>query len=185
MSYLKYLIILIIFLSACVSEPSEDKTTSTTMEKVNRHAVIETVKGNITILLYEDKMPITTKNFIELAQEGFYDKLSFHRVVPGFVIQGGDPSGDGSGGSGKNVPFEQHFDLKHDKGMVGMARKPYDMNSATSQFYITLEAIHHLDGEYAVFGKVIDGMDVVGKIKQGDVMSKVRIIYPANTSSTA
>ncbi len=164
----------IILFGGCVDEITQT-TSSTIMEEINSYAVIETVKGNITILLYKDLMPLTTGNFIELAGRGFYDNLSFHRVVPGFVIQGGDPRGDGTGGSEETIPLEIASQLKHDRGMVGMARKPSDVNSATSQFYITLGPAHNLDGEYAVFGKVVDGMDVVEKIKQGDKMLRVTI----------
>ena len=140
----------------------------------NKIATIETGKGAIKIELYEDKAPITAKNFIELASSGFYDGLAFHRYEPGFVIQGGDPKGDGTGGSGKRIPLELNPDLTHAKGAVAMARTQ-DPNSATSQFYITLEDAHFLDGNYAVFGRVINGMDVAEKLRAGDVMSKVII----------
>lgn len=140
----------------------------------NRVAVIETNKGVIKFELSEDKAPITTKNFIDLAQARFYDGLTFHRYEPGFVIQGGDPKGDGTGGSEKNIPLEIHPDLRHDKGAVGMARS-MDPNSASSQFYFTLEAANFLDDNYAVFGKITEGMDVVQSLRVGDVMNKVTI----------
>jgi len=140
----------------------------------NKIATIDTDKGIIKFELYEDKAPITTKNFIDLATSGFYDGLTFHRVEDGFVIQGGDPKGDGTGGSGKTIPLEIHPDLKHVKGAVAMARKP-DPDSATSQFYITLADTPFLDGNYAVFGKVTGGMDVVESIEVGDKMNKVSI----------
>ena len=140
----------------------------------NKIVTIETDKGTIKFELFEDKAPITTKNFIGLAQSGFYDGLTFHRVEPGFVVQGGDPKGDGTGGSGKTIPLEIHPDLKHVKGAVAMARSQ-DPNSATSQFYITLADAHFLDGNYAVFGKVTEGMDVVESIAVGDKMNKVSI----------
>lgn len=140
----------------------------------NRIVTIETDNGAIKFELFEDKAPVTTKNFIELAQSGFYNGLTFHRVESGFVIQGGDPNGDGTGGSGKTIPLEIHPELKHVKGAVAMARKP-DPNSATSQFYITLADTPFLDGNYAVFGKVTGGMDVVENIKVGDRMNKVSI----------
>ena len=143
-------------------------------------ATIETDKGTIKFGLYEDKAPITAKNFIELASSGFYDGLAFHRYEPGFVIQGGDPNGDGTGGSGKNIPLEVNQDLTHVKGAVAMARAQ-DPNSASSQFYITLEDAHFLDGNYAVFGKVIEGMDVVEKLRAGDLMNKVTINYSGGT----
>src|SRR3989344_9006668 len=140
----------------------------------NKIAAIETDKGIIKFELFEDKAPITTKNFIELAESGFYDGLTFHRVEPGFVVQGGDPNWDGTGGSEKTIQLEIHPDLKHIKGAVAMARKP-DPNSATSQFYITLADTPFLDGNYAVFGKVVQGFDVAGKIKAGDKMNRESI----------
>ncbi|MBI2134650.1 peptidylprolyl isomerase [Candidatus Woesearchaeota archaeon] len=140
----------------------------------NKIATIDTDKGTIKFELYQDKAPVTAKNFIELASSGFYDGLTFHRYEPGFVIQGGDPNGDGTGGSGKNILLEINPALTHVKGAVAMARAS-DPNSASSQFYITLEDSHFLDGNYAVFGKVIEGMDVAGKLRDGDVMNKVTI----------
>jgi len=140
----------------------------------NKIAIIETGKGTIKLELYEDKAPITAKNFIELAGSGFYDGLTFHRYEPGFVIQGGDPNGDGTGSSGKTIPLETNPELTHVKGAVAMARAQ-DPNSASSQFYITLEDSHFLDGSYAVFGKVIEGMDVAEQLRAGDKMDKVTI----------
>ena len=137
-------------------------------------ATIETDKGTIKFELYEDKAPITSNNFVELAKSGFYDGLTFHRYEPGFVIQGGDPKGDGTGGSGKSIALEIVPELKHVKGAVAMARSQ-DPNSASSQFYFTLEASHFLDGDYAVFGKVVEGMDVVMQLRAGDKMNKVII----------
>ena len=137
-------------------------------------ATIETGKGIIKFELFEDKAPITANNFIDLADSGFYNGLTFHRVEPGFVVQGGDPNGDGAGGSGKTIPLEIHPDLKHVKGAVAMARTP-DPNSATSQFYITLADAPFLDGDYAVFGKVTEGMDVVESIAVGDKINKVSV----------
>ena len=137
-------------------------------------AVIETDKGIIKAELYTQDAPITAKNFIELANSGFYDGLAFHRYEPGFVIQCGDPNGDGTGGSLKKIPLEISKKLTHVKGALAMARTN-DPNSASSQFYIALEDIHFLDGNYAVFGKVIEGMDVAGRLRAGDAMSKVTI----------
>jgi len=140
----------------------------------NRIATIVTEKGTIKFELYEKEAPITTKNFIELAQKGFYDGLTFHRVVPGFVIQGGDPKGDGMGGSEKTIPLEINAKLSHIKGAVGMARSQ-DRNSASSQFYICLGDAKFLDNDYAVFGQVIAGQDIAEKITKGDKMIKVTI----------
>ena len=140
----------------------------------NSIAILDTSKGIIKFELFEDKAPITTKNFIGLANSGFYDGLAFHRYEPGFVIQGGDPNGDGTGGSGKTIQLEIHPDLRHVKGVVGMARS-YDPNSASSQFYITLEDSNFLDDNYAVFGKVVEGMDNAEKLRAGDRINKVTI----------
>ncbi|HEY9246839.1 MAG TPA: peptidylprolyl isomerase, partial [Candidatus Methanoperedens sp.] len=101
----------------------------------NRTAILETSKGTIKFELFEKETPITTKNFIDLSQKGFYNGLTFHRVEPGFVIQGGDPKGNGTGGSGKTIPLEIAPTLSHKKGAVGMARSQ-DPDSASSQFYI-------------------------------------------------
>lgn len=142
----------------------------------DRTAIIETNKGTIKFRLYETDAPITTSNFIGLAEKGFYDGLTFHRVVPNFVIQGGDPLGNGTGNSGKTIPLEVKPNLKHDAaGVVAMARSN-DPNSASCQFYITLAAVSHLDMNYAVFGCVIEGVDVVKKIAIGDKMSSVKIV---------
>jgi cyclophilin family peptidyl-prolyl cis-trans isomerase len=141
----------------------------------NRTAIIETGKGSISFELYEDLAPITTANFIELAGKKFYDGLKFHRVEPGFVIQGGCPWGTGMGGSDKKIPLEVSPGLKHgEAGAVAMARSS-DPNSASSQFYITLGPAAFLDGNYAVFGRVLEGMDVVRGIRVGDVMDKVYV----------
>ncbi|MCE5324728.1 peptidylprolyl isomerase [bacterium] len=146
--------------------------------ETGRWAVIETNKGTIKFALYEKDAPITTKNFIELANSKFYDGLTFHRVVPGFVIQGGDPNGDGTGGSPNKIKLEVSPKLKHDAaGVVAMARAS-DPNSASCQFYITLAAVPYLDMNYAVFGRVVEGLDVVKKIQIGDVMKTVRIVDP-------
>jgi len=151
----------------------------------NRVAVLETSKGKIKFEIYEDKAPVTTANFIKLAESGFYEGLIFHRVVDNFVIQTGDPKGNGTGGSSATINLEIHKDLTHTDGAVGMARSQ-NPNSASSQFYICDGAQHGLDGNYAVFGQVIEGMDVVRAIAavatganskplQNVVMTKVTI----------
>ncbi|MCX9025326.1 MAG: peptidylprolyl isomerase [Candidatus Methanoperedens sp.] len=139
----------------------------------NRTAVIETAKGTIKIELKEAEAPITTQNFIKLTQKGFYDGLTFHRVIRGFMIQGGDPKGNGTGGPGYAIKDEFHPKLKHTKGALSMANS--GPNSGGSQFFITEEPQPHLDGKHSVFGQVIVGQDVVEKIKQGDKMLKVTI----------
>ncbi|HLB72291.1 MAG TPA: peptidylprolyl isomerase [Candidatus Methanoperedens sp.] len=141
----------------------------------NRTAVLETAKGTIKFELFEKDAPITTRNFIDLTQKGFYDGITFHRIEPGFVIQGGDPAGNGTGGSGKTIPLEIAPSLTHKKGAVGMARSQ-DPNSASSQFYICLEDAKFLDKQYAVFGMVTEGMDVASKIKKGDKILKAAIL---------
>jgi cyclophilin family peptidyl-prolyl cis-trans isomerase len=129
----------------------------------NRFAMLETTKGAIKFELYERRAPVTTANFIKLAESGFYDGLIFHRVVDNFVIQTGDPMGTGTGGSAETIKLEIHKELTHTDGAVGMARSS-DPNSASSQFYICDGAQRGLDGNYAVFGQVIEGMDVVRAI---------------------
>ena len=121
-------------------------------------------QGTIRFQLCEDKAPITTANFIRLAERGFYDGLMFHRVIDDFVIQTGDPLGTGMGGSGETIVLETNKNLTHTDGAVGMARSS-NPNSASSQFYICDGPQHRsLDGGYAVFGQVIEGMDVVRAI---------------------
>ena len=140
--------------------------------KSNPIVTFVTTKGTFKAEIYRDKAPISAANFLKLVSRGFYNNLTFHRYVPGFVIQGGDPRGDGTGGSNETIPLEIVPGLTHVKGSLGMARSN-DPNSASSQFYVSLEDIHDLDGSYAVFGQVIEGMDVVLKLRQGDRMTKV------------
>ncbi len=144
----------------------------------NPVAIVETSMGTFKIELFADKTPNTVQNFIELVKRGFYKDMIFHRVVAGFVIQTGDPTGTGRGGSGKSIKLEIHPDLKHDSaGVVGMARTN-DPDSATSQFYITLAPAPHLDGKYAIFGKVIEGLEVVMAIGQVEVGPNDRPVVP-------
>lgn len=148
----------------------------------NRKAIIETDKGTVTVELFEDKAPITAGNFIDLVEKGFYDGLKFHRYEPGFVIQGGDPRGNGTGGytdpstgRERRIQLEVSPELKHgDAGAVAMARSS-DPNSASCQFYITLGPAAFLDMNYAVFGRVTDGLDVVKQLRAGDSMKSVRL----------
>jgi peptidyl-prolyl cis-trans isomerase A (cyclophilin A) len=115
------------------------------------------------IELYKDKAPITVENFINLSEKGFYDNLVFHRIIAGFMIQGGDPRGDGTGGPGYTIKDEFHPDLKHNTtGILSMANA--GPNTGGSQFFITLGATPHLDNRHSVFGKVIEGEDVLRKI---------------------
>ena len=129
--------------------------------------------GVIVMELYPEYAPNTVNNFISLVKSGFYDNNNFHRLVPGFVLQGGDPKGDGTGGPGysiygefKNNNFYQNT-LKHEKGIVSMARSMLP-NSAGSQFFICLERAANLDDSYAAFGKVIKGMDIIEKIAKNE-----------------
>ena len=141
----------------------------------NRTATIETNKGTIKFELYEDLAPITTSNFIGLAESNFYDGLTFHRYVKDFVIQGGCPQGTGTGGSGKHVKLEVSPNLKHgEAGGVAMARSSAP-DSASSQFYITLAPAAFLDMQYAVFGRVTAGLDVAISLREGDRMTSVTI----------
>lgn len=129
----------------------------------NRIAKVQTNHGTFSIELYEERAPRTTKNFIDLADKGFYDGVVFHRVIAGFMIQGGDPTGSGRGGPGYTIPDEFHPELKHTgEGILSMANA--GPNTGGSQFFITLDATSWLDGKHAVFGKVVEGMDVVRAI---------------------
>ncbi len=136
--------------------------------------VIATTQGIIKIKLYPKEAPKTVQRVIELIHKGFYNGLTFHRVVPGFVIQGGDPSGNGTGGSGQKLDAEFSQSLKHLEGSVAMARAA-DPNSADSQFYISLGSHPHLDQKYTIFGMVTEGIDVARKIKIGDKMTNVSL----------
>lgn len=137
-----------------------------------KKAIIETDKGNIELVLFDKEAPSTVKNFEKLANSGFYDGLSFHRVIPGFVIQGGCPIGDGTGGPGYTIKCEINWH-KHGKGALSMAHAGKDTGG--SQFFITHAPQPHLDGRHTVFGQVEKGMDIVLKIKQGDRMNKVKV----------
>lgn len=130
-------------------------------------ATIHTAKGNIVVELYADKAPNTVNNFVFLANQGYYDGTTFHRVIPGFMAQAGDPSGTGGGGPGYTFEDEFHPDLRHDgPGVLSMANRGENTNG--SQFFITYDATPHLDDKHAVFGKVIEGMDVLEQITPRD-----------------
>ncbi|MEO0232621.1 MAG: peptidylprolyl isomerase [candidate division WOR-3 bacterium] len=137
--------------------------------------LIKTNKGEFLCELYPQYAPKTVKNFVKLSKLGFYDGLIFHRYVPDFVIQGGDPYGTGYGNAGYNIPLEINEKAKHVEGALGIARAQ-DPNSGSCQFYITLKETPHLDGNYTVFGKVIKGMDVVKKLRKGDIIEKIEIM---------
>jgi len=148
-----YLMIAILIIVGCSGGNKMDK----------KIAVFETSKGTFEIELFTDEAPITTQNFIDLTNKGFYDGLIFHRVIDGFMIQGGDPDGVGTGGPGYQIEDEFHPELKHDsEGILSMANS--GPNTGGSQFFITLAPTPWLDGKHAVFGKVTSGMDVVSAI---------------------
>jgi len=167
-------------------------TEETADEYANPIACVQTNMGTFEFELYLDLVPVTAQNFIDLAEDGFYDGLIFHRVIPTFVIQGGDPLGNGTGGPGHTIPLEIHEDARHDSaGAVAMARAQ-DPDSAGSQWYVTLEPQPRLDDNYAVFGKVFEGLDVVlaiGDVATDDldkplqdvVMFKVTIVQPSES----
>lgn len=158
-----FLFLVLILVSSCTN--SSNSITGEGKNMKNRHAIIETNIGEIEAELYEDKAPITTTNFIKLSQSGFYDGLLFHRVIPDFMIQGGDPKGDGTGGPGYNIKDEFGPGLKHDlPGMLSMANAGPDTGG--SQFFITTVPTPWLDGRHAIFGRVVKGQDVVDKISK-------------------
>ena len=136
-------------------------------------ARLETGRGVIRFRCHTEAAPRTCQRISELIGARFYDGLVFHRVIPGFVIQAGDPTGTGSGGSGQLVPRELSA-LRHEAGAIGLAHENYDPNSGDSQFYVTLSPQPHLDGKYTVFGKVIEGLEVARKIERGDRIISLR-----------
>lgn len=147
--------------------------------------IIHTAKGDIDATLFPDKAPVTTANFLNLAARKFYDGLTFHRVVPGFVAQGGDPLGTGAGDPGYRVENEIDPSVSHKTvGVVAMANAGPDTNG--SQFYITLEPLHpghveKLDGNYSIFGQVTKGMEVARKLSKGDKIQSIDILDPTES----
>jgi peptidylprolyl isomerase/peptidyl-prolyl cis-trans isomerase B (cyclophilin B) len=141
---------------------------------VKQTAVIALERGGeIRLEFFPQDAPKTVDNFVTLARKGFYNGLTFHRVVPGFVVQGGDPKGNGTGGPGYSIPAEFNAQ-KHVRGSLAMARSQ-DPDSAGCQFYITYGAQPHLDGSYTVFGWVASGMEVADQLRPGDVIERVEI----------
>jgi len=152
------------------------KTIETMSEKM-MYALIETEKGTMKAELYADATPGTVANFVELATHNFYDGLTFHRVIPDFVIQGGCPRGDGTGGPGYRIKCETDAPRQyHDRGVLSMAHAGRDTGG--SQFFIChcRENTQHLDGRHTCFGKVIEGLDVIDVIRQGDRILSIRIV---------
>ncbi len=155
----------------------ENSTEETKNMLTGKHHVEITVKdkGVIAVELDADTAPITVTNFVELANSGFYDGLTFHRIIEGFMIQGGDPKGNGTGGSDKNIKGEFAAngiknDISHERGVISMARSSA-YNSASSQFFIMHKTSTHLDGQYAAFGHVTSGMDIVDDLAENTPVS--------------
>lgn len=161
--------------SACNGSSSDGLPVRNT----GHYAIVETDRGTFVIELYPKVAPKTVENFETLAKKGFYNGLTFHRVVPDFVVQGGDPDGTGMGGPGYTVPAEIDKNEHHLRGSVATARTGDEVNpkreSSGSQFYICLKPQPGLDGDYTVFGGVIKGMDVVDQIQKGDHMKKITL----------
>ena len=194
LKYKRYLLMLAVLLMSLCALSVVSASGMSTQKKgevqnmQNPIVTFQTNQGTFKAELFLDKAPKTAQNFIDLVKKGFYDGLIFHRVIDGFMIQGGDPNGDGTGGPGYTIPDEFHKDLKHDSaGILSMANA--GPNTGGSQFFITLEKTPWLDGHHAVFGKIIEGMDVVrkiGKMKtnavdrplQDVVMEKVTVEMP-------
>lgn len=155
--------------NAPISNAAPVTTTGTQMQKTEEtqkasKAVVETSMGTFSFTFMKDKAPNTCDNFIKLANKGFYNGLTFHRVIPDFMIQGGCPKGDGTGGPGYQVPAEFN-DTKHVPGVVSMARAQHP-DSAGSQFFVCVGASSWLDGKYTAFGKITEGQDVADKISK-------------------
>ncbi|MHB9095720.1 MAG: peptidylprolyl isomerase, partial [Eubacteriales bacterium] len=142
--------------------------------KGKKAAMIETKYGKIYIELFPKEAPETVKNFEKLAKSGYYNGKTFHRVEPGFVVQGGAPNPNGSGSLGYGIPEELNWH-KHLKGALGMATQGTNTNTGDAQFYIALADLPQLDGGYTVFGQTLSGMDAVEQIQIGDIMTKVTV----------
>jgi cyclophilin family peptidyl-prolyl cis-trans isomerase len=155
LAHMRTALLLVLLLVACTAQQPE-------APMKNHHAIMETSKGTIEIELFEDKAPLTTENFINLSQKGFYDGVIFHRVIPDFMIQGGDPTGTGRGGPGYTIKDEFGPGLRHEKYTLSMANA--GPNTGGSQFFITVAATPWLDGKHAIFGRVVKGQEVVDAI---------------------
>ncbi len=151
--------------------PDKPTPPSGTLDLHKRYAArFKTERGEIVCELHAAQAPMTVENFVNLARSGFYDGTTFHRVIPGFMAQGGDPTGTGRGGPGYSFRDEFAPDLRHDAaGILSMANAGPNTNG--SQFFLTLAPTHHLDGRHAVFGRVTEGMDVLRSIRERDPMS--------------
>ena len=164
---------------ACGAKATNSKMDGLPVRNTDHYATLDTDRGTIVIELYPAVAPKTVANFEKLSKDGFYNNLTFHRVEPGFVVQGGDPQGNGMGGPGYDIPAEISPTEKHLRGTLAMARKGDQVNperkSSGSQFYICLAPAPFLDGQYTTFGGVVEGMDVVDQIKVGDHIKKVTL----------
>ncbi len=178
------LVLVTLLLASCAAAPSESATTlkpmsysappPMTIDTSKKYtATIETAKGDLVLELFAGDVPITVNNFVFLAREGFYDGTTFHRVIAGFMAQGGDPNGTGTGGPG--YAFADEFTKHtHITGALSMANAGPNTNG--SQFFITYAPQHHLDGKHSVFGQLIDGMDVLKAIESGDAIVRITIV---------
>ena len=170
-------VLVTLFLLSCGTPPPEPKTYSAPppmlIDTTKQYtAIIETEKGNLVLELFASDVPITVNNFVFLAGEGFYDGTTFHRVIPDFMAQGGDPTGTGTGNPGYFFAdeFTEHT---HIAGALSMANAGPNTNG--SQFFITYTPQHQLDGKHSVFGQLIEGMDVLQEIRQGDTLTRIVI----------
>lgn len=180
------LITLSLALWGCSSDNNDERVIKDSgevqSEKNPQVTIIMENSEEIVLELYPETAPNTVYNFLSLVDDRFYDGLTFHRVIPGFMIQGGDPHGDGTGGPGYSIKgeFESNGienNIKHDQGVISMARST-DPDSAGSQFFIMHDAAPNLDGDYAAFGKVIEGMDVVDAIAKTDTNTQDKPLEP-------
>ena len=174
-SFLAAAVVILAIAPACTGSNSDGLPVRNT----SHYAIIDTDRGTVVVELYPKVAPLTVANFEKLVNKGFYNGLTFHRVVPDFVVQGGDPDGTGMGGPGYTVPGEIDANEHHLRGSLATARTGDQVNpkreSSGSQFYICLEPQPNLDGQYTIFGGVIQGMDVVDKIQKGDHMKKIAL----------
>jgi peptidylprolyl isomerase len=147
---------------------------ATAAAQEKRICVLETEKGTIRFRMFPEVAPLTVARISELADQGFFDGITFHRVVADFVVQAGDPTGTGEGGSGKTIPAE-FSQLHYIRGSVGMARDD-DIHSNDSQFFICITDQPHLDGKYTLFGQVLQGTEVLDRLRQGDRILRMRTL---------
>jgi peptidyl-prolyl cis-trans isomerase B (cyclophilin B) len=173
-------VVLTLFLTGVIKMPSSQPAKSLNSPipmviDVNKKysAVIKTARGDLTLELYPQDAPVTVNSFVSLARKGFYNGLTFHRIIPGFMVQGGDPKGDGSGGPGYTIPDEIN-QRKHVTGALSMA-KTAQPNTGGSQFFICFAPQPHLDGIHTVFGQLTQGTDVLKQLVIGDKMTEVII----------